>query len=241
MLTSLILCGGRGMRAYPHSLELPKPLLEVGGRPALRHVMDIYAAQGLTRFVLAAGYKADHIERFATTVPTTWTVEVVDTGEATNTGGRVIRCRDLLGDPFLVNYADGFGNVDLADLVSFHRSHGAGASMTCVPLPSPYGTIDLDSAGRVQRFREKPRLPDHLINAGYFAMSQAAFDHWQGEDLEAEVLPALSAAGQLFAYRHEGFWKSMDTYKDSRDLSVLCEHGPGPWMALPSPSPAAGR
>lgn len=240
-MKTVILCGGKGTRAYPHSLEVPKPLLAVGDRPALGHVMQIYADQGFTEFVLAAGYKGELIDDFAAKLPRAWQVDVVDTGEETNTGGRVARCRDRLDGPFFLNYADGLGNVDLHALLAFHRAHGGAATLTCVPLPSQYGTLELDGGGQVERFREKPRLADHLINAGFFVMEPGAFVHWVGEDLEGDVLPALSAAGELFAYRHEGFWKSMDTYKDAHDLAVLCRDGPGPWTDVPVPPSPAPR
>jgi glucose-1-phosphate cytidylyltransferase len=234
-MRTLILCGGKGTRAYPHTVEVPKPLLEVAKRPVLEHLMEIYAAQGFTDFVLAAGYKIEVIEAFAAELDRAWTVEVVDTGEDTNTGGRVRRCADRLDDTFFLTYADGLGNVDLAALESFHRGHPGAASLTTVPLPSQYGTLDLDGQGRVQRFKEKPRLPDHPINAGFFVLDQRAFDLWPdpGEDLERDVLPALGAVGELFAFTHLGFWKSMDTYKDAVELGTLCEDGPGPWLAEP--------
>jgi len=230
---TLILCGGKGTRAYPHTETLPKPLLEVDGLPVLRHVMDIYAAQEFTEFVLAAGYKQELIVEFAATVPVEWKVDVVDTGEDTNTGGRVARCRDRLASTFFVTYADGLGDVDLTALAKFHAEHDGSATLTTVPLPSQYGTVDIDAEGRIERFREKPRLPDHWINAGFFVFDQDAFAHWAGEDLEREVLPALGAARQLFAFRHTGFWRSMDTYKDALELSALCSEGVRPWLATP--------
>ena len=234
-MRTLILCGGKGTRAYPHTVEVPKPLLEVAKRPVLEHLMEIYAAQGFTDFVLAAGYKIEVIEAFAAELDRAWTVEVVDTGEDTNTGGRVRRCADRLDDTFFLTYADGLGNVDLGALAAFHRGHPGAASLTTVPLPSQYGTLDLDGSGRVQAFKEKPRLPDHPINAGFFVLDQRAFDLWPdpGEDLERDVLPALGAVGELFAFTHLGFWKSMDTYKDAVKLGTLCADGPGPWLAEP--------
>jgi glucose-1-phosphate cytidylyltransferase len=227
---TLILCGGKGTRAYPHTETLPKPLLEVAGQPVVRHVMDIYAAQGCTRFVLAAGYKHELVAEFADGLPAAWDVDVVDTGEDTNTGGRVARVRDRLDGTFFLTYADGLGDVDLAALEAFHRGHAGSATMTTVPLPSQYGTIEYDDDGKVRRFREKPQLPEHWINAGFFVLDQAAFDHWAGEDLEREVLPALGAAGELFACPHHGFWRSMDTYKDSLELTALCVGESRPWM-----------
>jgi glucose-1-phosphate cytidylyltransferase len=229
-MKTLILCGGKGTRAYPQTVELPKPLLEVAGRPVLGHLMEIYAAQGFTEFVLAAGYKSELVWKFAQGLPKEWTVDVVDTGEDTNTGGRVAACRDRLGQQFFVTYADGLGNVDLNRLVDFHNAHPGSATVTTVPLPSQYGTFHVGDGGRVEGFQEKPRLADYLINAGFFVMDDRAFAFWAGEDLEREVLPALGEAGELYAYRHDGFWKSMDTYKDAIDLTNLCADGPAPWM-----------
>ncbi|HWW54175.1 MAG TPA: sugar phosphate nucleotidyltransferase, partial [Acidimicrobiales bacterium] len=167
-MKTLILCGGKGTRAYPQTVELPKPLLEVAGRPVLGHLMEIYAAQGFTEFVLAAGYRSELVVDFARGLPSAWTVDVVDTGLDTNTGGRVAACRDMLGPQFFVTYADGLGNVELNRLVDFHNTHPGSATVTTVPLPSQYGTLDVDDQGRVEGFQEKPRLADHLINAGFF-------------------------------------------------------------------------
>jgi glucose-1-phosphate cytidylyltransferase len=208
---------------------MPKPLLEVAGRPILAHVMEIYARQGFTSFILSAGFKADLIRDFASSADPQWEIEVVDTGEETNTGGRVFQIRDLVGETFFATYSDGLGDVDLGALLGFHRAHTGAATLTTVPLPSQYGTIEQAEDGRVERFREKPVLPDHWINGGFFVFDQRVFDLWQGEDLEREVLPALGAAGELYAYRHSGFWKSMDTYKDALDLSGLAKEGRGPW------------
>ena len=229
-MRTLILCGGKGTRAWPLTETVPKPLLDVGGQPAVRHVMDIYAGQGFDDFILAAGYRRESIEDFAATVPSSWKVEVIDTGDETNTAGRILKCRDAVSDPFFATYADGFGDVDLAALLEYHNAHDGVATMTTVPLPSAYGTIEFDAEGRVSRFREKPRLPDHFINAGFFAFDVAAFEHWAGDDLERDVLPGLGAAGRLFARPHRGFWKSMDTHKDSLELTALCTEGTPPWL-----------
>lgn len=228
-LKTLILCGGKGTRAYPQTLDLPKPLLEVAGRPVLLHLMEIFADQGVTEFVLAAGHRMDLVQRFVAELPHGWSVDVVDTGEDTNTGGRVEQCRDRMGATFYLTYADGLGDVDLAALAAFHDRHEGAATVTTVPLPSPYGTLDLDAQGRVHRFLEKPRLADHLINAGFFVFDRRVFEHWSGDDLEREVLPRLAGAGELYGYQHGGFWQSMDTYKDALALTALCEQGQGPW------------
>lgn len=234
-MRTVILCGGKGTRAYPHTLEVPKPLLEIAGVPVLLHLMGIYAAQGFTDFVLAAGYRQEMIEDFAATVDPSWKVDVLDTGEGTNTGGRVLGVADHVGDDFFLTYADGLGNIDLHRLAAFHRGHEGGATLTTVPLPSQYGTLEVLDDKRVRRFREKPRLPDHVINAGFFVFDRRLLDVWPdpGEDLEREVLPALGTRDELYAFRHDGFWKSMDTYKDAVDLSELCTEARPPWLDEP--------
>jgi glucose-1-phosphate cytidylyltransferase len=226
---TLILCGGRGTRAYPHSLEMPKPLMTVGDEPILRHLMGIYARQGFTEFVLAGGYRADLLVSFAADLPPGWSAEVIDTGEDTGTAGRIAGCRASLGGTFFATYGDGLAPIDLGALYGFHRSHPGSVTVTAVPLPSPYGTLVWDETGRVSRFVEKPRLTDHWINAGFFVMDDRAFDHFVGDDLERDVLPALAEAGELYVYRHAGFWRSMDTYKDALELTALCREGEGPW------------
>jgi glucose-1-phosphate cytidylyltransferase len=235
-----VLCGGRGTRAYPHTREVPKPLLEVAGEPVLLHVLRIYAAGGVTRFLLSAGYLADQIVAFARALPHDWEVEVVDTGHTTNTAGRIRRLADRLDDTFLATYADGLADIDLAALLAFHRGHGGLATLTSVPLPSPFGTVEVGVDGRVAQFREKPRLADHRINGGFFVFERAALDHFRGDDLEREVLPALSAGGHLHAYPHDGFWRSLDTYKDAVELSELAAGGAPPWDRAAAPA-EAGR
>jgi glucose-1-phosphate cytidylyltransferase len=231
-MRTLILCGGKGTRAYPHTVEVPKPLLEVDGRPVLGHVMDIYAQQGFCDFVLAAGFKAELIERFASELPAAWQVEVVDTGEDANTADRVRLCAPRMGERYFLTYADGLGNVDLRALARFHDEHEGATTMTSVPLPSQYGTVQF-VGDQVASFTEKPRLPDHWINAGFFVLDRRAEKWMAGSDFERQVLPELAAAGELFAFRHTGFWRSMDTYKDALELTSLCSDDAPPWMAPP--------
>ncbi len=228
-LSAVILCGGRGTRAWPLTEDLPKPLLPVGDRPALAHILDIYARQGVGRFVLAAGYKAERVREWAATSP--HDVVTLDTGEDTNTGDRITACLDAVGDTFFATYGDGLGNVDLVALLADHARSG-GATVTTVPLPSQYGTVVTDGSGRVTGFREKPVLPDHRINAGWFVFDRAVVGAHGGPDLERDTLPALAAAGVLVEHRHEGFWKSMDTQKDITDMNRLATEGGSPWLDL---------
>jgi len=203
----------------------------VAGRPILEHVLDIYARQGARRFILAAGYKIEMVSRFAESLPSSWEVQVIDTGSEADTGSRILRCRQHLTDPFFATYGDGVGNINLTALLDYHIRGGAAATITTVPLPSQYGTVDTNPSGRVMQFKEKPVLRDHWINGGFFVMESRVFDHWVGNDLEKEVLPALAAGGELQAYRHHGFWKSMDTYKDAVELTELAGTGIPPWHA----------
>lgn len=241
-LSVLILCGGKGTRAYPHTLELPKPLLDVGGRPILWHIMGIYAQQGFRRFILAGGFKVERLEDFAADLPNEWETTVVDTGIETHTGDRILACKDLLSDRFLATYGDGLSDIDLHALLDAHRDYGGWATLTTVPLPSQYGTIEIAGDGAVVSFQEKPILQSHWINAGYFVFDSAAFGEWRGNDLEREVLPNLASTGHLYCYRHHGFWKSMDTYKDALELTDRASEGTAPWIRpSPVPSPTAHR
>lgn len=233
-MKTVILCGGRGTRAYPLTAEVPKPLLPVGsaGVPVLRHLLDVYAGQGRCDFVLAGGWRWQALAEYAATLPTDWTVEVVDTGEETGTGERLRRCLDRIDGTFLATYGDGLGDVDLDALLATHRAHGRRATVTAVPLRSQYGTLDLAEDGRVTGFREKPVLAGHWVNAGFFALEPSALRDLPGDDLERDVLPALAAAGELHVHRHVGFWRSMDTHKDALELGALADDG-APWLTPP--------
>jgi glucose-1-phosphate cytidylyltransferase len=228
----VILCGGRGTRLQEHTQSIPKPLVEIGGRPILWHVMRIYAAQGLTSFLLATGYKGELVERFveAETWPEGIDVRCVDTGLDTPTGGRIKRLAEQLdGEPFCATYADGVADVDLRALVAHHAAHGDLATVTVVRPELQFGIADLDGAGRVRGFKEKPRS-DHWVNGGFFCFEPGALDYI-GEDsvLEREPLERLAAEGQLHAFHHEGFWDCMDTYKDAVLLNDIWSRGEAPW------------
>lgn len=235
-LSTLILCGGRGTRALPHTEEIPKPLLDVAGQPILRHLMDLFAAQGCISFVLAGGHLIKAIRDFASTLPGDWQVDVVDTGDGAGTADRIGACWSKLGERAFVTYGDGLADIDLGALLRFHHDHGAAATLTTVPLPSPYGTVEVGDDGAVSAFAEKPLLREHWINGGFFVFDATAQAHWAGSDLERDVLPALARAGQLYAYRHDGFWRSMDTYKDALELSALAAEGRPPWTTSAAPA-----
>jgi glucose-1-phosphate cytidylyltransferase len=225
----VILCGGRGRRAYPLTEDLPKPMLPIGGTPMLVHLMRFFADQGHSDFVLSVGYRQDVIrDYFRHRVPG-WRVTIVDTGEDADTGERVSRCRHVLEGTFFATYGDGLADVSLASLLAFHTGHGGLVTLTTVPLPCQYGTVEADTVGRVRCFREKPILSDHWINAGFMVMDTAALDRWSGTSLERDVLPSLSSDGVVYAYRHAGFFRSLDSHKDQQELDALARNQPVPW------------
>lgn len=226
-----ILCGGKGTRMREGGETLPKPLVEIGGHPILWHVMCLYAAQGLSDFVLLLGYGADRIRAFAEGCP--WNVTCVETGLETPTGGRVARAREHLdGGTFCLTYADGVADIDLARLLDFHRGHGKAATVTVVRPRNPWGVAHIAEDGRVDRFTEKPQL-DSWVNGGFFVMEPEVLDRMgPGDVLERGPLEGLAADGELHAFRHQGFWDCMDTYKDHLLLNELWARGEAPWRGL---------
>jgi glucose-1-phosphate cytidylyltransferase len=228
----VILCGGRGTRLREETQTIPKPLVEIGGRPILWHVIRIYAEHGFERFLLLTGHKGELIEDFVATdgLPPGLDVECLDTGEETHTGGRIARVADRLGgERFCVTYADGVADIDLAELLRFHAAHGALATMTVVQPELQFGVAELDGDDQVSGFTEKPRY-EGWINGGFFCFEPGALDYIGPDSvLEREPLERLARDGQLRAFRHPGFWDCMDTYKDAVLLNDLWAEGRAPW------------
>jgi glucose-1-phosphate cytidylyltransferase len=219
----LILCGGRGTRLNG---ERPKPLIEIAGRPIVWHVVSIYAAQGFHDFVLLTGYKGAEVARFSDW-PHGVSVDCVDTGVDTPTGGRVHAVRERLDERFCLTYADGVADVDLAALVAHHEAERALATLTVVRPELPFGVAELDG-GRVTGFREKP-IAEHWVNGGFLVLEPGTLDYLDEDSvLEREPLERLAADGRLAAYRHTGFWRCLDTAKDAIALE---EAGPARWLA----------
>ncbi|MDQ2621549.1 MAG: sugar phosphate nucleotidyltransferase [Actinomycetota bacterium] len=221
---------------------MPKPLVEVGGRPLLWHVISIYAAQGFTRFHPLTGYLGEMVEGFVnrTEWPERVEVECLETGLDTPTGARVLAARDMAGDDtFCVTYADGVADIDLSALLGFHAGHGRAATMTTVRPNLQWGVVEIGEGESVTGFREKPRSQD-WINGGFFCFEPEIFDRLATDSvLERSPLERLAADDQLRAFRHEGFWDCMDTYKDLVTLNDLWERGDAPWLRpLPFDGPA---
>lgn len=252
----VLLAGGLGTRLREETHEKPKPMVEVGGRPILWHVMKIYAQHGHTDFVVCLGYLGEVIRRYflnyeAMTNDFTvrlgsqynvdfhdshpeqnFKVTLADTGPTTMTGGRVHRVKSYIGDDdtFMVTYGDGLANVDVTQLVEFHKAHGKIATVTSVQPFSRFGLLDLGDDGTVQSFVEKPQL-DGWINAGFFVFDRKIFDYL-GDDacvLEQEPLEKLAAEGELMAYRHDGFFYAMDTFREYQKFNEMWDSGKAPW------------
>jgi glucose-1-phosphate cytidylyltransferase len=226
----VILCGGKGTRSYPFTEYFPKVMMPICGTPILVHLMRLYARQGFTEFVLAAGHRKEMLFDYFEGRFQDWNVKIVDTGEESDTGERVRRCAPYVGETFFATYGDGLGNVRLDELLSLHRQMGGLATVTSVPLRSQYGTVLFDENQKVHNFKEKPVIRDYWINAGFFVFDKKAFDLWEGKNLEVDVLPNLARNGVLFTYLHEGFWKSMDTSKDQQEMEMVHNGGSPPWM-----------
>ena len=257
----VILCGGLGTRLREETEFRPKPMVEVGGRPILWHIMKSYAHHGFHEFVLCLGYKGNIIKEYflnyeamnndfsiclGQTSPGQTSkiryhghhteqgfgVTLADTGVDCMTGGRIHKIKRYVdGDTFLLTYGDGLSDVNIRDLVDFHKSHGKIATVTTVPPISRFGVLDLDRDSRVHAFNEKPKT-DGSISAGYFVLNREVFDYLGGDEciFEREPLERLAQDGQLMAYRHDGFWACMDTYKDNLRLNELWDSGQAPWV-----------
>ncbi len=251
-MKTVILAGGFGTRLSEETEVLPKPMIEIGGRPLLWHLMKIFSSQGFSDFAVALGYKGAVIKRYFLHYPQLmgdltvnlgtgecramsqpeedWTVELVETGAETMTGGRLKRLRDRLTSTFFFTYGDGLSNVNLAELLAFHKSHGRLATVTAVQPPQRFGVLGLDG-DRVRTFSEKQDGTTNHINGGFFVLEPEAIDCIAGDETswEREPCERLAAAGELFAYFHRGFWQCVDTLHELRLLRQMWETGKAPW------------
>ncbi|MFT7516786.1 MAG: glucose-1-phosphate cytidylyltransferase [Myxococcota bacterium] len=223
-MKTVILCGGKGTRIRGTVADAPKPLLDISGRPLVHRLMDHFSAYNHKSFVLCLGHRGSDIRNYFdhADIPSDWSIELVDTGEETMTGGRLWQVRELLGDPFFLCYGDALSDVDLNKLLEFHNGHGKIATLTTVHPRSDYGLLDLGDTDCVRAFREKDVQQDQWINAGFFVMNKAVFEYLNDDAaliLERQPLEKLATASELMAFKHAGFWQSMETYRDWLDLS----------------------
>jgi glucose-1-phosphate cytidylyltransferase len=254
-MKAVLLAGGLGTRMKEETEFRPKPMVEIGGKPVLWHIMKILAHQGIDEFIICAGYKSEYIKTYFANYGTAnldftvtlghpdsivyhgshdefeWTVTVVDTGLDTMTGGRIKRIQEFVGDErFFCTYGDGIADVDIAGLVEYHAAHGKLATLTTTKLRSRFGVVDTDENGIVSQFREKPMVND-LVNIGYFIFEPGVFDYLDGDKtvLEEEPLRNLASDGAIAAYKHLGFWQPMDTQREYQMLNEMWSNGNPPW------------
>lgn len=250
-----VLAGGVGTRLVEETEVKPKPMVSIGGRPILWHIMMHYAHYGFKDFVIALGYKGEVIKRYMVDYCSLnsdltvnlgtgkivhhanglhnrdWNVELIDTGEATLTGGRIKRLAPYLdNETFMLTWGDGVSNVDLRELLAFHRSHGKLATVTAVRPPARFGRLEMDG-DQVVSFTEKPQLGEGWINGAFFVLEPEVLEYIEGDSTqwEREPLERLARDGQLMAYKHTSFWQCMDTLRDKRLLETLWDQGQAPW------------
>jgi glucose-1-phosphate cytidylyltransferase len=256
-MKAVILAGGRGTRIAEESTLRPKPMITIGGSPILWHILRIYSAYGINDFVICLGHKGYMIkEYFANYVlhnaqcveinledgnlhvrdsdPEPWRITLVETGDDTQTGGRIKRIHEWVRDDeaFCLTYGDGLADIDIGRLVEFHKSHGHLATITTVEPPGRFGAVEMIEGDRVARFTEKPSTGGEVINGGFFVLSPKVIEYIDGDETvwERTPLEKLSAAGELHAYRHKGFWQAMDTIREREKLEELWASGKAPWV-----------
>lgn len=252
-MKAVILAGGLGTRLSEETTLKPKPMVEVGGKPILWHIMNIYAASDVSEFVIACGYKGDVIKEYFANFhlhnsdisldlatgkidlhnsrAPDWKLDLIDTGATTQTGGRIKRVADWLGgETFMATYGDGVGDIDVSQLLAFHRSHGKLATITAVRPPARFGGLEFKGE-RVVRFHEKPQIGEGWINGGYMVFEPEVLEYIKDDStiLEHDPLEKLAEDGELMAYRHDGYWQPMDTLREKQLLEELWSSGDAPW------------
>ena len=253
-MKTIILAGGYGTRLSEFTDTIPKPMVDVGGRPIIVHIMQIYARYGFNEFLLALGYKGDHIKNyFSSLVDRTtdftidletgsktvlseetldWKISLIETGIKSMTGGRIKRLQKYVGDQtFMVTYGDGVADVNIKNLVDFHKSHGKTGTICAVRPTARFGELEISSGGRVTKFKEKPQTDQGWINGGFMVFEPNFFDFIDGDDTILEQMPLsrLAQENELMSYKHTGFWQCMDTKRDYDYLNGLCQGTP-PWL-----------
>ena len=219
----IILAGGFGTRISEYTDTIPKPMVQIGGKPILWHIMNLYAKYKYNNFLVALGYKGEVIKKYFSKKSNEWNVELIETGEKTMTGGRVKRLQKLVGnETCMLTYGDGIADIDLNALIAFHKSHGKLVTVSAVRPPARFGAISLDG-DRVKNFKEKSHTSEGWINGGFFVIEPDFFNYIDGDEtfLEREPLEKAVLKGQLFAYKHKGFWQCMDTKRDRDYLEEI--------------------
>lgn len=248
-----ILAGGKGTRLAEETSIKPKPMVEIGGRPIIWHIMQHYAYYGFKEFVIALGYKGEVLKKYMVEyaslngnltvdlrsgsvnshggVKSDWVIDLVETGIETMTGGRIKRLAPYVGnETFMLTWGDGVSDINLRDLLAFHKSHGKLATLTAVRPPARYGHLVFDG-NQVIQFDEKPQIGEGWINGAFFVLEPGVFDYIEGDDTqwEREPIERLAADGQLMAYKHESFWQCMDTLREKHILETIWQSGQAPW------------
>jgi glucose-1-phosphate cytidylyltransferase len=251
----LILAGGLGSRLSEETSLKPKPMVEIGGKPILWHIMKIYSSYGYNEFIILCGYKGYMIKEYFANYYShmsdmtidmnsnkithhknnaePWKVTLVDTGLNTMTGGRINRVQEYIGnEPFLLTYGDGVGDVNIGELVNYHKSHGKAITMTSVQPEGRFGSLLIDENEKVKSFEEKPKGDGSWINAGFFVCESKVLDYIKNDDtiiFERDPLESLAKDNELYTFKHHGFWKPMDTLRDKNQLEEMLESGTAPW------------
>ena len=229
----VILCGGKGTRMGSLTKETPKPLLKIGGRAVLWHLMKRFSSFGHNEFILCLGYLGDQIKDYFSqkeNMEERWKINFVDTGLESSKSERIMKVQHLInGKNFLLSYGDDLSAVDVPALTSFHLQHGKAVTLTSVPLHSEFGVLELDEHHHVKKFREKPRLSEYWINGGFYVCSQEVLKHLHKGEFEEKILPELAGKEEVVAFKFEGFWKSMNTNKDVIEFNQMVETGKMPW------------
>jgi len=251
----VILAGGFGSRLSEETSLKPKPMIEIGEKPILWHIMKIYSHYGFNEFIILCGYKGYLIKEYFANYyrhnadltidmeensieyhrhhSEPWKVTLIDTGLETMTGGRIKRAKDYIGnEPFMLTYGDGVADVDITELLKFHKAHGKFITMTSVQTEGRFGSLQIDPENKVEQFQEKPKGDGSWINGGFFVCQPEVFDYLESDRIpfERDPLERMAADGQLFAYKHHGFWKPMDTLRDKKQLEELIEQHNAPWI-----------
>jgi len=233
-IKTIILAGGLGTRISEETTEKPKPMVLIGEKPILWHIMKIYALQGFNDFVVAGGYKVELIQEWAVKLDEPWNISVVDTGLQTQTGGRIKRCMEKFPDDrFFVTYGDGVGNIDLLKLLNFHIDQKRLATVTAVRPPARFGVLKIDS-GLVTNFGEKNQADAGWINGGFFVLENSVLDYIvdDADFFETNALPTLASRQQLSAFQHQGYWQPMDTLREMNILKEQCKYPNVPWLSI---------